>query len=421
MAQVHSIQRLARRLGRIHHVPSDCPVAKAVELMEQLEVGCLLVRQNDQLAGICTERDVIRCLATISASPKQVRVGEIMTRQIVSCSMDTSIAKAQLIMAAHGIRHLPVIENGRPVGMISSRDIMASKLQEANRALEESAQEAHRARGAKDQMLSAVSHELRTPLNGILGMTELTLDTDLDPEQREYLSVVRHSAEELDAAIRTLLDFTRIEAGLQTIEKVAFDPQVLVRTTLATLARRVEAKGLAFRVDIEPLPETIVSDPGRLAQVINNLVDNAVKFTPAGQVDVQVRQLARTSDSVKLSVAVGDTGIGIEPERLDRIFEAFAQEHCGDNRPFGGTGLGLTLSARLVELMGGQLTVDSTPGTGSTFRFAIDAALPGKNPAKRQADGPGARGLSIRKDAGPAEQADPPRQSAPAGDPLELG
>jgi signal transduction histidine kinase len=389
--------------------------------MEQLEVGCLLVRENEQLAGICTERDVIRCLATISASPKQVRVGEIMTRQIISCSMDTSIAKAQLIMAAHGIRHLPVVEHGRPVGMISSRDILASKLQDANRALEESAEEAQRARGAKDEMLSAVSHELRTPLNGILGMTELALETALDAEQREYLAVVRHSAEELDTAIRTLLDFKRIENGLQTIEKVPFDPQVLLRTTLSILARRVEAKGLDFRVEIEPLPERILSDPGRLVQVLNNLVDNAVKFTPAGKIEVQVRQLARTSRSARLGVAVVDTGIGIESQRLDRIFEAFAQGHCGDTRPFGGTGLGLTLSARLVGLMGGQLTVDSTPGTGSTFRFAIEAALPDGQPAPRQTDAARDRGLSIRKDADPAEQADSHQQPAPTGDPLEQG
>ncbi|MFP4354164.1 MAG: ATP-binding protein [Phycisphaerae bacterium] len=378
---VSRIQRLARRLGRIHHINAESSVAEAVSQMEQLEVGCLLVRKKGRLEGIFTERDVIRCLARLSRSPQKVRVEEVMSRQIVSCTMDTSIAKAQLIMAAHGIRHLPVIENGRPVGMISSRDILAGKLHEVNQALAETTEEAARARGAKDQMLSSVSHELRTPLNGILGMTELTLETELTDQQREYLNIVRTSAEELDTVVRTLMDFAQIEAGLQQLQPVGFCPHQLVNTTLTTLAARAEAKGLEFAVQIESLPEQAIGDPGRIAQVLVNIVANAIKFTEQGRVEVHVKQLSETSEGVKLGFAVRDTGIGIHQAKLEEIFEAFAQAEPGDSRRFGGTGLGLTLSARLVAMMEGSITAESQLGVGSTFLFSLTVGLPGKQDA----------------------------------------
>ena len=383
MADVSRIQRLARRLGNVYNIDAEATVAEAVRKMEEKEVGCLMVSRNGHLEGICTERDVIRCLATLSRSPADVRVGEIMTRQIISCSMETSIAKAQLIMAAHGIRHLPVLENGKPVGMISSRDILANKLLEANKALARTTEEAEKARGAKDRMLSTVSHELRTPLNGILGMTELTLETDLTPQQREYLQVVRSSAEELDLSIRALLEFSKLEAGIQEIEHTRFSLGDLIRQTLTLLAHRAEIRGLDFQVEMGDLPETVVGDAGRLAQVMTNVIGNAIKFTSTGSVAVRIEVLNQSQDAVRIGFTVTDTGIGIDSEHLEAIFEAFRQADGGDTRAFGGTGLGLTISARLVQMMGGQITAESAPRKGSTFRFSVSLALPTANQASR--------------------------------------
>ena len=292
-----------------------------------------------------------------------------------------------LLLVAFGILVRRVVvqlerNRGAAINAEAQKSVLLSDLSQRNQDLQELTR-------LKSEFLATMSHEIRTPLSGVIGMTGLLLDTALSDEQREYVETIRESGDSLLEIINDILDFSRIEAGRVKLETVEFSPRYVVEEAVELFAEAASNKGVELAMDVEPdVPELVVGDAGRLRQVLINLIGNAVKFTDAGEVVVRTRRDESKGPGIAVRFEVSDTGIGLTPGEVTRVFAVYSQLDSSTTRRHGGTGLGLAIARMLAQLMGGEVTVESEKGKGSTFSFAAlfrEAAQPRAPRSRRNA------------------------------------
>ena len=367
--------------GRVSYVLADLLQARIDRLQQRINTSLALGALGLVLVsalGWSLIRDITRPLGELATTAQAIESGELDATVTVKHRRDEigqlADALRRMITAQRHNRHKLVESN---VAMLAANEKLQAKTDEAQRL----AVEADTANRAKRDFLAVMSHEIRTPMNGIIGMTELALNTELSATQREYLEMVRSSAETLLELLNDILDFSKIEAGRLELEHIDFDLRDVLGDTMQTLGVRASARGLELALQIRPdVPDALTGDPHRLRQIVVNLVGNALKFTEKGEVTVLVEHVESHDRQVKLRFAVHDTGIGIPPEARARIFSAFAQADSSTTRRFGGSGLGLAITSQLTGMMGGEISVESHVGQGSTFSFTATFGLQPERP-----------------------------------------
>jgi signal transduction histidine kinase/DNA-binding NarL/FixJ family response regulator len=270
------------------------------------------------------------------------------------------------------------VENSELYDMLKEHmQNLEKKVHDRTLELEEARVQAEDATRAKSEFLANMSHEIRTPMNGIIGLTRLMKDTPLTGEQRQFIESLEISADNLMVIINDILDISKIEAGKVTLEAIPFAPRQIMSQLVQPFLPKAREKGLELTVNIgEGLPETVIGDPGKLNQILNNLIGNALKFTSRGRVLISCSVQSRTEDQTLLQFTVSDTGIGISPDAQAAVFEKFTQADSSTTRMYGGTGLGLSITRSLVEMMGGTISLESREGQGSIFLFTLPFAAP---------------------------------------------
>ncbi|MGB7342805.1 MAG: response regulator [Pirellulaceae bacterium] len=353
------------------------PISRLRRLQWMLELGLLAL---GMLSGFLLAKRFVAPIARIASTADRIAGGDRYARVQVRAG-DVS-RQDELGKLATAFNHMTDELVASQETLEQRVDQRTQELADSNAFLQRAREEADLANRTKSEFLANMSHEIRTPMNGIIGMSELLEDTPLSNDQRNYLGMVRASADSLLRILNDILDFSKIEAGKLELESIPFDLRDTVEKTTQSLSLRAAEKELELACKIDPdVPHTVIGDPGRLRQIIVNLVGNAMKFTQDGEVVVTVKKATPSEatssreDLAHLHVSVRDTGIGIPPDKQAQIFDSFSQADASTTRQFGGTGLGLTISSQLVQLMGGRIWVESEVGQGTTFHFTLELGV----------------------------------------------